>query len=75
MIKLPFFGKTKLLLALEYGFIISNAAKEMKVEVTPELMKRAEEIILNEFQTKTSERLAIDMTPNIMAVFEPVDTV
>ena len=67
----PLYNSQKLLLALEYGVTISEVAKERGVELTPAHIHRAEGIILKEFREKTAERVAIDMIPNIMAVFEP----
>lgn len=70
MFKLPFYGKKKLLLAFEYGVVISEVAKEKGVDLSAEISNRAEEIICKEFDTKGPERLAIEMIPNILAVFE-----
>lgn len=68
--KLPFYSKTKLLLAFEYGVILSQVAKENNVEVTKELMERMEKIILNEFSTKSPTKLSTETIPNILACFE-----
>ncbi len=67
---IPLFGKKKLLLAFEHGFVISELAKEKGVELTPEIMKRAEEIIVDSCQRNSAERIALDMIPNILSVFE-----
>ena len=70
MVKISLFGKKKLLLAFEYGVILSQVAKEHNVELTPEIVKRAEQVLINEFQTKSPTKLAVEMTPNILAIFE-----
>jgi hypothetical protein len=70
MLKLPLFGKKKLLLAFEYGLTISQVAKEQGVELTPELVEKAEKIIFNEFKNQTPTRVSVEMIPNILAVFE-----
>lgn len=70
MFKLPFFGKQKLLLAFEYGLIIAKTAQDMKVEMTPELIERAEKMMLNEAKTQSTTTLATQMVPNILSVFE-----
>lgn len=70
MFRLPFFGKKKLLLAFEYGVILSQVAKEQGVELTPEMVLRAEAMIENEFSTQNPTRLAVEMTPLLLTVFE-----
>ena len=65
------FGKKKLLMAFEFGITISEVAKEMKVEVTPEMVYRAEEILLQECRHSTAESFACNMTGYALAVFEP----
>jgi hypothetical protein len=67
---MPFFGKKKLLLAFEYGVILSETAKEKGVELTPEIVRKAEEMILSEFPGKTPTRLSIETLANILAMFE-----
>jgi len=71
MINLPFFGKEKLILAIEYGIILSETAKARNIKLTPEMVKKMEEIVLNEFKNKSASRVALEMEPNILAVFEP----
>lgn len=70
MFRLPFFGRKKLFLAFEYGLTIAQTAHEMKVEMTPEIVERAERMIEGEFSTQTPTRLAVDIVPNILSVFE-----
>jgi len=65
-----FFGEKKLKLAFEYGMMIANTAHEMEYEITPELMERAEVMLMGEFSSQTAEQLAIDMGPNILSAFE-----
>lgn len=60
----------KLLLAFEYGIILSNVAKAMDVELTTEIVKRAEDMIINEFKGKSPTKLATDMHPNLLSIFE-----
>ncbi len=68
--KIPFFGKTKLLLAFEYGVVLADVAKQKGVEVTPELVKKAEKVIEQEFKTQSPTRLSVEMTQNLLAIFE-----
>lgn len=69
--KIPFHSNKKLLLAFEYGIILAEVARQQGVEVTKEISERAEEIILNEFQRKGAEKLALEMHQNLLAVFQP----
>ena len=64
------YNKEKLLLSFEYGLAIGEAAREREVRLTPEMVKRAEEIIEKEFKGQTAEYCATHMVPNILAVFE-----
>jgi len=70
MFKLPFYGKKKLLLAFEYGVILSDVAKDRGIPLTPEIVARCEDIIEKEFTSKSSTRVALDMVPNILASME-----
>lgn len=69
----PLFGEQKLRLAFEYAITLSDVAKQLNIEITPEIVDRAEGIILKEFTSKSPERVAIEMIPNILAMLEPKD--
>lgn len=64
------FGKKKIILAFEYGLVLAEVAQKQGVELTPEIVERAERMIENEFQNGTATRLSVDMIPNILSVFE-----
>jgi len=64
------FDDKQLLLAFEYGIVMSDVAKNMKVKLTAEIVSRFEEIIVKEFSTKEYEKVALEMVPNILAGFE-----
>ncbi len=70
MIKIPLHSNKKLLLAFEFGLHIADVAKEQKVELTPELMKRVEKILLHEFQTKGAQYIANNWPALLLSVFE-----
>lgn len=72
MLNLPLYRNQKLLLSFEYGLTLSEVARKRKIKLTPETVERMEHIILEEFKKCTSERLAIDMTVNILAAFETI---
>lgn len=69
---LLFFGRKKLLLAFEYGLLFADVAKKQGVELTPELVMKAEMMLENEFSKQTATYLAMpnNMVPNLMAPFE-----
>jgi len=69
-LKFWLFGKSKVLLAFEYGVILTKTAQELKIELTPEVIRKAEAMIIGEFSTRTANELATDMAPNIISVFE-----
>lgn len=66
-----FFGKKKILLAFEYGLVMADVAEKMKYEITPEVVKRAEEIVMDQCQKSSTQEMAVDMVPNILAIFQP----
>lgn len=70
MPKFPFFGRKKLRLAFEYGLILANVAKENGVEVTPDLVKKAEIMLVGEAQSQTATHMATNIVPNILSAFE-----
>lgn len=65
-----FFGKKKILLSFEYGVVLSQVAAEQGIELTPEMIERAEDMIIGEFGSQSPTRLSVEMIPNIMSVFE-----
>ena len=70
MLNLQFYNKKKLKLAFEYGLVMADVAKQNGIEITPELVQRAEEIIVKEFSNKNASKVACEMVPNILASFE-----
>jgi len=71
MLNLPIYNNTKLRLAIEFGTVVSETAQKMNVEITPEIMERAEKIIINELRTRSAQQVANDMIGIILSVFEP----
>ena len=70
MWKLPLFGRNKLLLAFEYGLLLQDVATKQGVEMTPELVTRAEIMLENEFRIQTASKLATNIVPNLLTAFE-----
>ena len=68
--RLPIYGKKTLKLALEFGLILSEVANEKKVEITPEITEKAEEIFINEIKINGMEKTALNFVPLILAVLE-----
>lgn len=64
------FRTQKLILSFEYGVILSQVAKDRGVELTPEIVKKAEEVILDAFCRYTPTQLAVNMEPIILSIFE-----
>jgi NOL1/NOP2/fmu family ribosome biogenesis protein len=64
------FGREKLRLAFEYGVIISRVAREHGIELTPELIEKAEAMIIGESENQSPTHLSVNMFPNILSVFE-----
>lgn len=73
MIKLKrpaIYGDKTLKLAFEFGLVLSETAKEMKKEITPEISARAEYIFINEVRTKGANKTAMNFIPLILAALE-----
>ena len=70
MFRLPLFGAKKLRLAFEYGLTIQRVAYENKIELTAEIVERAETVLVNEFRSQTPTFLATNMVPIILSIFE-----
>lgn len=71
MMKIPIYGNKKLIAGFEFGINISETLKENKVEMTKEMVLRAEDILVKELSTKSHRRFVLDSIPNILAVIEP----
>lgn len=72
-IKIPLFGKKKLITSFEYGLNIAKVAKDNNIELTKELVERAEKMIINELSCKNYKIVNKETLPNILAVFQPKD--
>jgi hypothetical protein len=68
--RVPLFGKKKLLLAFEYGMILAKTAHENGFVITHEFMEKAEVMIEGEFSTQSATQLSVDMAANILSTFE-----
>lgn len=70
MFNIPLYRPKKLLLAFEYGVMLSQVAQKQGVELTPEIVERAERMIYSEFTRNDDQFLATRAVPNILSVFE-----
>ncbi len=57
-------------LAFEFGLVLSETAREMGVELNPEISARAEEIFISEVRTNGADKTALNFIPLILASFE-----
>lgn len=64
------FGRSKLLLAFEYGILIADVAKSQGLELTPEIVKKAEIMLEGEARTQTAEHMSVNIVPNLLSAFE-----
>ena len=64
------FRTQKLMLSFEYGVILSQVAKDRGVELTPEIVRKAEEVLLDAFCRYTPTQLAVEMEPIILSILE-----
>lgn len=66
----PIYGKKTLLIAFEFGAILSEVAMKNNVEMTKEIILRAEKILLQELKTNGLQKTAINFTPLVLAALE-----
>lgn len=57
-------------LAMEYGIILSETAKEKGEQLTQKQVIKAEKMFVSECERCTDSQLAINMIPNILSIFE-----
>jgi len=68
--RLPVYGPKTLLLAFEFGLVLSETAKARKITLTSEISERAEKIFLAEIALNGFEKTALNFTPLILACLE-----
>lgn len=66
----PIYGKHTLRVAMEFGVVMSEVAKEKKVKLTPEMITAAEDLLINELKINGLQKTAVNFVPLILAVFE-----
>ena len=66
----PFYKESTLRLALEFGLVLSEVAKEQKIEITPEITQRAEDVFIKEIKNTGMKKTALNFVPLILAVLE-----
>ena len=69
-LKPPIYGKKTLKLALEFGLVLSEVAKEKKTEITPKITEKAEEVFINEIKINGYKKTALNFVPLILATLE-----
>ncbi len=57
-------------IAFEFGLVLSEVAKENKIELTGDISKRAEEILIKELKDKGLKKTALSFIPLILAALE-----
>jgi len=65
---LPIYGKRTLNLAFEFGLVLSETAKKLKVEVTTKMVVEAEQILVNELKKNGLQKTALNFVPLVMAI-------
>lgn len=73
MISNLFYSKKKLLLSFEFAVVLSDVAKQMNIDMTQDIVMRAEELLLKELGHGSADKFACDMQVFVLAVLEPKD--
>jgi len=66
----PIYGDKSMRLAFEFGLVLSETAKDLKKELTPEISSKAEYVFLNELRTRGYKKTALDFIPLLLSVLE-----
>jgi len=69
-LKPQIYGNRTLRLAFEFGLLLSEVAKDSKVELTKEITVRAEEIFIKELKANGYKKTGLNFIPLIMAALE-----
>ena len=72
-VRLPLYGNQTLKIALEFGVVLSEVAKEQKIKLTPEITERAEDILIKELKLNGMRQTALNFVPLILACLETKD--
>lgn len=75
MLRLPIYGNKTIKLAFEFAVVFFETARELKKELTREMIEKAESIFLNEIKTKGFKRTALNFVPLVLASLEPNDII
>ena len=65
------YSEKKLLLAVEYGIVFSETARDLKTVLDRDAVIKLEEVVKKEFNKKTPTHLSVYMIANILAALEP----
>jgi len=66
----PIYGEKTLRISFEFGLVLSEVAKERKIELTPGISVRAEDILIQELGDKGYRKTALNFIPLILAALE-----
>lgn len=70
MISFSLYSNKKLRLAFELGLTIADTCKQHNIEVTPDLIKKAEEVLVKEFTRSNPTKLSVDFIPILLSILE-----
>lgn len=67
------FNEQKAIAAFEFAIVLSDAAHDMGIKLTPEIVLRAEDMIPEELGKHSAEHFAAHLKILLLAVLEPQD--
>jgi len=68
--RLPVYGKKTVLLAFEFGLVLSETVGKEGIEVNSEMANKAEKIFLKEIKLNGFRKTALSFTPLLLACLE-----
>ena len=69
------YNEQKAILAFEFAVILSEAAKQLNIEMTREIVMKGEEVLVNEMRNGSAQSFACKMNSLALAVLEPKDII
>jgi len=68
--RLPIYGNKTLKLSVEFGVVLSEVAQKQKIDLTGDIITRAEDILIAELKVNGLKKTALNFVPLVLAALE-----
>ena len=69
-LRLPVYGKKTVILAFEFGLVLSRVASQLKVDLNEEMVIKAEATLMVEIRKNGMRKTALNFVPLAMTMLE-----